>query len=87
MSGFIQALVATKVVCPVQGTKTICADVLAPRHIRGKVNSWMCPYSLRNDRTGFTSAAFTLWKPTVKKAMVIAAAPTNKNTVQWISMR
>lgn len=41
MSGFVQTLVAAKVVCPVQGTKTICADVLAPRHIRRKVNIWM----------------------------------------------
>ncbi|MBK9017806.1 MAG: hypothetical protein IPM82_29260 [Saprospiraceae bacterium] len=37
-------------------------------------------YSLRNDFTGFASAAFMLWKLTVKNATTTAARPANANT-------
>jgi|GEM_PF-4905502 hypothetical protein len=45
------------------------------------------PYSLRKLSTGFASAAFTLKKLTVTKAMAIAPAPATANIHHCISMR
>src|SRR5438045_7549532 len=44
-------------------------------------------YSVLNDLTGFTIAAFIAWKLTINKAMTTADKPANANTHHCIVIR
>src|SRR4030095_6561640 len=55
------------------------------------MSSWLIArssnYSVRNDFTGFASAAFIAWKLTVANAIIIAINPAIANNHQLILMR